>query len=164
MNIDDAVLITQERLAQEGQNLGNLLCNLRDRISPSLIGESQWKRILERAETLPIEMGALPFGFEIPLHESKPVADFGVSLASGTRTATFYEELQREDSTDGTANAILNLFQQMESDKSTLRDIVGRKLMLEYDIGSGSDNTNAMPGMFLRPGERPILGLSLIHI
>ena len=158
MNIDEAVVITQERLALEGQNMGDLLGNLRDRISPSLIGESQWKCILERAETLPIEMGALPFGFEIPLHESRPEADFGVSLASGTRTATFYEELQRKDCTDDTANAILKLFQQMESDKSTLRDIVGRKLMLEYDIDSGSDNTNAMPGMFLRPGERPILG------
>ena len=158
MDIDKAVLITQERLAQEGQNMGDLLGFFRDRISPTLIGESHWKRILARAETLPIEMGALPFGFEIPLHEHLPVADFGVSLASGTRTATFYEELQRRNSADETTHAILSLFKQMESDGSKLRDIVGRKLMLEYDIDSDSVNRCTMPGMFLRPGERPILG------
>lgn len=158
MDIDEAVLITQERLAQEGQNMGDLLCFFRHRISPTLIGESHWKRILKRAETLPIEMGALPFGFEIPLHEHLPIADFGVSLASGTRTATFYEELHRKNSADETTNAIVNLFQQMESDSSKLRDIVGRKLMLEYDIDSNSENTRGMPGMFLRPGERPIMG------
>jgi len=158
VDIDKAVLITQERLAQEGQNMGDLLGFFRDRISPNLIGDLHWKRILKRAETLPIEMGALPFGFEIPLHEHLPVADFGVSLASGTRTATFYEELHRKNSADETTNAILNLFQQMESDKSRLRDIVGRKLMLEYDIDSNSDTTSGMPGMFLRPGERPIMG------
>lgn len=158
MDIDEAVLITQERLAQEGQSMGDLLGFLRNRISPTLIGESHWKQILKRAETLPIEMGALPFGFEIPLHESLPVADFGVSLASGTRTASFYEELQRANSSDETTNAILNLFRQMDSEKSKLRDIVGRKLMCEYDIDSDSVNARDMPGMFLRPGERPILG------
>lgn len=158
MSIDEAVLITQERLAQEGQNMGDLLCFFRDRISSTLIGESHWMRILERAETLPIEMGALPFGFEIPLHESLPIADFGVSLASSTRTASFYEELQRTNSSDKTTNAILKLFGQMDSDRSELRDIVGQKLMLEFDIDSDSVNTLGMPGMFLRPGERPILG------
>ena len=158
MDIDEAVLITQERLAQEGHNLGDLLSSFRDRISPNLIGELHWKRILKRAEKLPIEMGALPFGFEIPLHEPTPAADFGVSLASGTKTASFYEELKRNNAADQTTNAILKLFQQMDSNRSNLRDIVGRKLMLEYDIDSDSENTRTMPGMFLRPGERPILG------
>ncbi|MYD45312.1 MAG: hypothetical protein F4W92_03040 [Gammaproteobacteria bacterium] len=158
MDIDEAVLITQERLAQEGQHLGDLLVFFRDRIAHTLIGESHWQRILERAETLPIEMGALPFGFEIPLHERQPIADFGVSLASGTRTASFYKELQRTNTGDETTNAILKLFQQMDSDGSKLRDIVGRKLMLEYDISSDSEDTHRLPGMFLRPGERPIMG------
>ena len=159
MDIDEAVLITQEKLAQEGQNLGELLDFFRHRISPTLIGDAQWKRIINCTEKLPIEMGALPFGFEIPLHDRRPVADLGVSLASGTRTATFYEELKHENNTDDTANAIVNLFHQMDSENSVLRDIIGRKMMLEYDIGAESNNTNSIPGMFLRPGERPIMGL-----
>ena len=138
--------------------MGELLENFRDQISPRLIGDSQWSRILDRAKTLPIEMGALPFGFEIPLHENAPIADFGVSLASGTRTASFYEELNRQKHLDDTARAILNLFEQMELENSQLQDIVGRKLMLEYDIGSASDSAHTIPGMFLRPGERPIIG------
>ena len=159
MDIDKAVLITQEKLAREGRSLGELLDFFRDRISPVLIDEAQWKRIIQCTEKLPIEMGALPFGFEIPLHDRMPIADLGVSLASGTRTATFYEELNRKKTTDDTANAIVNLFHQMDSDNSELRDIVGRKLMLEYDIGTESDPPGtSIPGMFLRPGERPIMG------
>ena len=39
-------------------------------------------RVLDCAAKLPITMAALPFGFELPLHESAPEADFGASLAS----------------------------------------------------------------------------------
>ena len=31
---------------------------------------------------------------------------------------------------------------------SPLREIVGRKLMLEYDIGSAQEGERALPGMF----------------
>lgn len=158
MDIDEAVLVTQDRLAREGHSMGELLDSLRSWTSPILIDDVHWRRIVECAHKLPIEMGALPFGFEIPLHENRARADFGVSLASGTRTATFYEELQLNHNANETANAILNLFQQIESEKSKLREIVGRKLMLEYDIDSVSEDTHTIPGMFLRPGERPIMG------
>ena len=46
----------------------------------------------------------------------------------------------------------------METENSPLRDIAGRKLMLEYDIGSAQDGQGSFPGLFLRPGERPIIG------
>lgn len=158
MDIDEAILVTQDRLAREGLSMGELLDSLRNRISPTLIDEVHWRRIVECADKLPIEMGALPFGFEIPLQEIRARADFGVSLASGTRTATFYEELLLNNNADDTTNAILNLFRQMDTEKSMLREIVGRKLMLEYDIDSVSDGAHTRPGMFLRPGERPIMG------
>ena len=58
-----------------------------------------WGCILECAGRLPITMGALPFGFELPLHARRPKADFGVSLASGTRTAAFFRERARTDRT-----------------------------------------------------------------
>ena len=67
-----------------------------------------------------------------------PEADFGASLASGTRTAAFFRERARADETDGTARAITRLFGEMDAEVSPLRDIVGRKLMLEYDVGSVS--------------------------
>ena len=158
MDIDEAIVITQERLANEGENMGELLGFFRDRISPTLIGEEHWRRILDRAERLPIEMGSLPFGFELPMHEREPRADFGVSLACGTRTATFFEELERTNNSDETTQSILNLFKQMESENSRLREIVGPKLMLEYDIDATSAIPSSHPGMFLRPGERPIFG------
>ena len=158
MDLDAAVALTQDRLAEEGGTMGELLGHFRNRVSPVLIGDPQWEGILERAGKLPITMGALPFGFELPLHASEPRADFGVSLASGTGTAAFFQARARTDGTDETARVITRLFERMETGDSALRNIVGRKLMLEYDIGSAGDGERSLPGMFLRPGERPIVG------
>ena len=52
----------------------------------------------------------------------------------------------------------MRLLEQMDTEKSPLRDVVGRKLMLEYDIGSVRGGEGSFPGIFLRPGERPIIG------
>ena len=158
MDIDQAVTLTEDRLADEGGTMGDLLGHFRNRISPTLIGDAQWQRVLRCAGRLPVTMAALPFGFELPLHEPGPEADFGASLASGTRTAAFFRERARTDETDETARSITRLFRQMETGESHLRDIVGRKLMLEYDIGSAQDGARSDPALFLRPGERPIIG------
>ena len=158
MDIDEAVTLTQDRLAEEGGTMGDLLGHFRNRISSVLVGDTEWERILECARKLPITMGALPFGFELPLHARRPEADFGVSLASGTRTAELFLERARTGDTDETTRAITRLFRQMDAEGSPLRAIVGRKLMLEYDIGSAQDGEYSLPGMFLRPGERPIIG------
>ena len=157
MDIHEAIAITQERLAGEGATMHDLLGHLRNRISPVLIGEQEWEHLLARADTLPITMGAQPFGFELPLHDSRPRADFGVSLASGNRSGAFFEEKARRDPSDRTAAAVSRLFRSMEAADSPLRAIVGRKLMLEYDIGSGGEG-DPLPGMFLRPNERMIVG------
>ena len=90
MDIDAAVTLTQDRLAGEGATMADLLGYFRNRVSPVLVGDAAWARILECAEKLPITMGALPFGFELPLHDRRPRADLGVSLASGTRPAAFF--------------------------------------------------------------------------
>ncbi len=158
MDIDEAVTLTQDRLAEEGGTMGDLLGHFRNRVSTTLVGDREWQRVLDCAGTLPITMGALPFGFELPLHEREPQADFGVSLASGTRPAAFFRERALADKTDETAGAITRLFGQMDAEDSPLRDIVGRKLMLEYDIGSAQGGERSLPGLFLRPGERPIMG------
>ena len=158
MEIDEAVTLTQDRLTQEGGTMADLLGHFRSGISPILIGDSEWEDILGCAGTLPITMGALPFGFELPLHAREPQADFGVSLASGTRPAAFFQERARANPSDETAGAITWLFRQMNNKDSPLRDIVGRKLMLEFDIGSARSGEGSLPGMFLRPGERPIIG------
>ncbi|WP_420604419.1 hypothetical protein [Methylobacterium sp.] len=158
MDIDEAVSVTQDRLAEEGGTMADLLGHFRKWISPILVGGPEWERIIECARKLPVTMGALPFGFELPLDEQRPVADFGVSLASGTRAAKCFRERARSDETDETARTIARLFGQMDAEHSPLREIVGRKVMLEYDVGSARDSECSRPGMFLRPGERPIIG------
>jgi hypothetical protein len=158
MEIDEAVAHTQDRLAQEGGTMAELLGHFRNWVSPVLIGDSGWERILNCARQHPITMGALPFGFELPLHERRPEADFGVSLTSGTRPAAFFLERAKSNKADETAKSVARLFRQMDTEDSPLREIVGRKVMLEYDIGSAAGSERPHPAMFLRPGERPIIG------
>ena len=158
MNSDKAIALTQDLLAQEGGTMGDLLGHFRNRVSPTLIDDAEWESVLACARTLPITMGALPFGFELPLHVPEPVADLGVSMASGTRSAEFFRERARVERSDETLCTLMRLFSRMEDDTSPLRDIVGRKVMLEYDIGSSQDRPPSRPALFLRPGERPIVG------
>jgi len=163
VEIDEAIAQTQRHLSNEGLSMADLLTQFRDRISPTLIGESNWQNILRCATNLPIESAALPFGFELPLHDSEPIADLGVSLARGTKTEDYFQNQlnTRNKHSDSTVSSILRLFAEMGANDSTLEDIVGPKVMLEYDIGSGASDAISQPGMFLRPGERPILGANV---
>ena len=158
MDTQEAVTLTQDRLAQEGDTLDELLGYFRKRVSPVLIGDAEWARILECARRHPITMGAFPFGFELPLHDRSPRADFGVSLTSGTRTAAAFLARAETGQSDETVAAITRLFGHMEAEHSPLRDIVGRKMMLEYDVGTAGTDEPPQPGMFVRPGERPVIG------
>ena len=157
MDIDEAITLTQDRLAQEGETMGDLIGHFRSKVSPVLVGEPEWQRIVECAGGLPIILGALPFGLELPLHDPRPQADLGVSLASGTATAGFFRAAAGADET---ARIVTRLFGQMDAANSRLREIVGPKLMLEFDIGSAGEGERPLPGVFLRPGERPIVGAS----
>lgn len=158
MQLDEAIRKTQDRLTAEGGTMGDLLSNFRKNISPVLIGDEQWELIVERARMFPAKVGALPFGFELPLHERRPMADFGVSLESGTAAEALFLNRSCGDETDDTAKAVQRLFGQMNTEHSALREIVGRKIMLEYDIGSAPEGEHPHPGVFMRPGERPIIG------
>lgn len=158
MNIDEAVRRTQDLLANEGDTMAELIGNFRKQVPITLVDGASWQRLLECADQLPIMMGSLPFGFELPLHESKAIADLGVSLASSTRAGDFFVDRARRDTANPTAHAVARLFQQMEGESSLLRDIVGRKVILEWDVGSSKDSVVRPPGMFLRPEERPIVG------
>lgn len=158
MNFDEGVALTQDRLAEMGSTMDQLLGNFRCRISPLLIGNSQWKSILGCVSRLPITMGAFPLGFEVPLHIRDPQADFGASMDGGTRAAAYFQERAANDTTDETARAVTCLFERTDAEHSSLRGIIGRKLMLEYDIGSAPEGMTPLPGIFLRPGDRPIIG------
>ena len=96
LDTDEAVALTRDRLAEEGGTMADLLGHFRHRISPILVGDPEWERVLECAGKHPITMGALPFGFELPLHERRPAADFGVSLTSGSRAGRVFPRTRRE--------------------------------------------------------------------
>ena len=158
MDFKEAVNRTQNRLVEEGGTMKDLLGYSKSWTPPELVDDTEWEAILAKAERLPITMGAFPFGFEFPMHTLKPEADFGVSLTSESQAAATFRHQAKHDESDILAHTVLHYLDRLDSDIVTLRDIVGRKLMLEFDIGSAHGRDLELPGFFLRPGQRPIIG------
>ena len=158
MNLEDQWAATEERLEREADSLEELLERLRGRISPVLIGDPEWERLLERAHPLPATMAAFPFGFELPLRERQARADFGVSVISGSRTAAFFEQRVRSENADSSAAGIAWLLNETKAEDSPLRRVAGRKMLLEYDIDSTGCGRHPDPGIFLYPAEGVLVG------
>ena len=100
-------------------------------------------------------MAAFPFGFELPLHESRPKADFGAPIVGGSRSAGFFEEAGRSRDASPSAAGIARLLAETEVEDSPLhRGIVG----LEYDIDTTGRGSHPEPGVFLYPTEQALVG------
>ncbi len=158
MNLEEAVALTEKRLPREGNTMADLLSQFRNLISPVLIDDQTWARVLTRAGNLPITMGAQPFGFEFPLHTGAPVADLGVTLTNNTSAGKAFLRRDIDCEIGEDVRALTRLFALMDAKDSRLRKIVGRKLMLEYDIGSAKNGDSPLPGIFVRPDQLPIFG------
>lgn len=131
--------------------MGELLVQIRQYISPRLIDGLGWERLVERACEIPVTLAAFPFGFEIPLHDSRLKADFGVSLVGESRSAAFYQERNRSGDADPSAVRFAWLLDETDREDSLLRRVVGRKMLLEYDIDVEPGGERPSPGIFLYP-------------
>lgn len=158
MSITEQWINTEERLLHEADSLGALLERLRDYVSPVLIGSEEWDKVLERAYGLPVTMAAFPFGFEIPLHDSRPGADLGVSLVGGSRSETVFEKKRKSKDADPSISGIARLLSEMEPEDSALRRVIGRKMLLEYDVDQMPTGMPPPPGVFVYPVEKRLIG------
>ena len=157
MDIRSDRTVTEERLAREGSALTEVLEGLRGYISPVLIGTREWQQLLDRAGDLPASFAAYPFGFEFQVHERRPGADLGVSLVGDTGPAAFFEQNAKAEDADSYAGAIARLLSETHSSQSPLGRIVGRKMMLEFDVDAAPPSARPDLGIFLRPAEAPIV-------
>ena len=143
--------LTEERLLREAGSMGELLVQIRPHISARLIDGRGWERLLERAGEVPATMAAFPFGFEIPLHDPRPKADFGVTLVGESRTAALYQERNQSGDADPSAARLAWLLDETDREDSLLRRVVARKMLLEYDIDVAPGGERQDPGVFLYP-------------
>ena len=158
MNIDEHWSHTEERLLHEADSLAALLQQLRGRISPVMIGEPAWEKLVERARELPVTMAAFPFGFEYPMHELRPEADLGVSVVAGSRTAASFEQAGGAEDADPSTAGIAWLLDELEREDSPLGRIAGGKMLLEYDVDASGGGAQPDPGVFLYPEEQVLVG------
>lgn len=158
MDIEEQLANTEEHLLAEAGSLGDLLEQLRSRISPVLVGGAGWEGLLERARQLPATLAAFPFGFELLLHEREPRADLGVSLVSGSLSGKHFQELGGDEDADPAFAGVARLVTEKGRKESPLHRVTGRKMVLEYDIDHSGRGRHPAPGAFLYPTERPLFG------
>ncbi|MDE0284996.1 MAG: hypothetical protein OXI88_12370 [Gammaproteobacteria bacterium] len=151
-------IATEKRLVHEAGCLGELLEQFRDRIPPALIGDREWKSLLARVRDLPVTIAAFPFGFEVPLHESNPRADFGASLVGGSRTAEILQGAAESARADLATAGMVSFLNETDREESPLRRIAGRKIMVEYDIDSPLPDKASSPAVFLYPEGQTLAG------
>ena len=147
----------EERLLLEASSLGDILEWLRSRVSPALVGAGEWKSLLDRAQHLPATLAAFPFGFELPLGDPRTRADLGVTVTGGSRSAAFFEQAARSEDADASTRGVARLLAVTAPEDSLLRRVVGRKMMLEYDIDV-VHGAHPLPGLFLYSVGRTLAG------
>ena len=150
--------VTEECLPDEANSFSALLGRLRQHTSSDLIGDGEWQAILNRAQDLPPTFGAFPFGYELPLHEATPRADFGVSVLGGGLTAAFFQDSGGSRKKDATVLAVARFLDETDNEDSALRRVTGRKLLLEYDIPPANQGNPPAPGIFLYPAPDILIG------
>ena len=154
-----SIQTAEERLLSEAGSLGELMARFRHRAPRPLIGDREWEQILACARRLPVTLAAAPFGFELPLHDSRPQADLGISVVAGGHSGPFFGEGSSPRNADAAALPnIACMLDRMADKESRLRGIAGPKLMLSYDCGAALDHAAAAPGLFLYPVENALAG------
>ena len=157
-NLIEVLSASEESFAHEADSLGQFLERLRSRIPTELIGTPEWRRLLERVYPLPVTMAAFPFGFELPLHESNPRADFGAPVIGGSLSAPYFESAGRTEGASPSTAGIARLLAETEAEDSQLRRIAGRLVGLEYDIDATGAGRHPDPGVFLYTNKGALAG------
>ncbi len=158
MNAEEPWVVVEERLLGEADTLGALLSGLGSGLSPALIGAAEWVRLVDRAREMPVTLAALPFGFELNLHDVGSGADLGVTLIQGSRSAAFFEKVARSADVASSAARITGLLSEADQRWSAVSRSAGGRaaLMLEYDIGSASGG-QPDPVIFFYPIDEGVL-------
>ncbi|MYB35777.1 MAG: hypothetical protein F4X92_11830 [Gammaproteobacteria bacterium] len=142
---------TEQCLHPLADSMGHLLAMIRPYVSARMIDGPDWEHLLDRALTIPPSIAAFPFGFEIPLHDSRPRADLGVSLVGDSLTSKIYRDRGHAVGADHPDKSLAWLLDEMDQEDSLLCRVVGKKMLLEFDIDSDSGSPPPDPGIFLYP-------------
>ncbi len=148
----------EQHMLNQATSLGGLVKQFRSHVSPVLIDGPGWERLLERTQSLPVSLGAFGFGFELPLHQREPKADLGVGLFEGSLSASRFLDWCRSDDENSWMAAMARLLGELGRKGSDLRRIVGKRLLLEYDVDPAHRGTHPDPGLFLYPDADTLPG------
>ena len=131
---------------------GSVLAGCRPLFPAPLVDSTGWKRLLDRAGTLPRSVTDTHFGFEFHLGEASADADLCVVVPLGSALSQHYIR-EGADAEPGSAAAALGavLLEHAGNPESYLARSVAA-VMLEYDLaGLDPPPRVSSPGIFLAP-------------
>ena len=124
-----------------------LLQAVRAFVPSALVGGASWAAACDLAHWLPAGSGDHEFGFECPLSDPVPAADFGIGLAPGYRASECFRVLARE--------RFPPLRELLDSNlgvgvgpRDELSEV--RRLLVEFDVRRGVET----PAVFVVPRAR----------
>ncbi|MDE0404530.1 MAG: hypothetical protein OXI53_04395 [Nitrospira sp.] len=156
MSYEDQWRTNEEQLLRETCSLGELLEQIKGLFSPLLIRDRAWDGLVKCAGALPPTLAAFPLWLGFPLNESQEGTELCVSLLGGTKSAAFFENRRRAEDADPATASIAFLLGETGPKDSPLRRVVGDRVLLEYDVDSGSRHGPQNPRISLYP-IRPTL-------
>ncbi|MCY4264730.1 MAG: hypothetical protein OXE78_07730 [Gammaproteobacteria bacterium] len=135
----------EDDLIREGASLGALLARMKDVFHPLLFSRGEYQRLIKLASGLPPTLAGFPLWIGFPIDNSPPGLLLDVSVLSGTRSAQIFEDMDLV-STAG----VVPLLRQIGSEQSSLKRIVGNRVLLQYEIPAGQP---AKQGLLLYPEQ-----------
>lgn len=130
-------------------SFGEFLAGLHSLLPTTLVGGSNWERLLELARHLPIYVTDDRFGFEFDLCDPDPAADFCVVPPPGSRLAEFYVHQGELAPPESAASALGAFLAEQARDPQALLAQGGGGVILEYDLAGISSDQPAPPGIFI---------------
>ena len=127
--------------------LADVLQLLRPRVSPGLVGDDGWRRLLARARGLPSAAATSGFALEIRCGSPEPAVDLCLLTAPGCPVSRHLIARGEAEDADPAAIALGALFQAAERG-----DRAVGVLSLEFDLVEGTPH-DASPGVFVSPPE-----------
>ncbi|MCY4231907.1 MAG: hypothetical protein OXF26_13740 [Alphaproteobacteria bacterium] len=135
MLLEDEWVTNEARLLREAGSLGELLERIRDLFSPQLIHDQEWEGLVGWAGKLPPTLSAFPLWLGFPLDGHQEGTELCVSVVGGTRSSAFFETGRQANDADSSTAIIASLLGKTGPRDSSLRRVVGDRVLLEYDVG-----------------------------
>ncbi|MCY4220004.1 MAG: hypothetical protein OXE56_12175 [Gammaproteobacteria bacterium] len=147
----------EDQLMREANSLGELLARMRGSFSALPISGKHWERVFDNAKDLPPTLAGFPLWIGFSVDESRSPVLLDVSVLGGTRSADYFMQCAKSGNGCLLIDGIASLLDKLDNAGSSLSDIVGNRVLVEYPI-EPDGKAKSDCGYFLYPIQPTLAG------